>query len=136
MEFSGQYLTYEEYVGLGGTLDIMPFNLLEFEARRKIDTRTQNRLKDSSEIPQEVKLCEYNLIKSIEGYAKSMNESTNGNVASESIDGYSISYLTANQIGQVVASKQTELNDIIRTYLLEVKFNGQHLLFAGVEHDK
>ena len=47
MEFEGQYLTYEEYIDLGGTLDLMPFNLLEFEARRKIDIRTQSRLKDS-----------------------------------------------------------------------------------------
>ena len=54
MDFSEQYLTYAEYRSLGGTLDITPFNLLEFEARRKIDIRTFNRLKgtDSVEIPQ------------------------------------------------------------------------------------
>ena len=55
MEFKGQYLSYNEYKALGGeTLDQMPFNLLEFEARRKIDSRTQNRLKNinSSDIPQ------------------------------------------------------------------------------------
>ena len=64
MEFSGQYLTYEEYRGLNGTLDITPFNLLEFESRRRIDKRTQNRLKDvnSKDIPQEVKLCVNKLI--------------------------------------------------------------------------
>ena len=46
MEFEGQYLTYEDYKGLGGTLDLMPFNLLEFEARKKIDINTKNRLKN------------------------------------------------------------------------------------------
>ena len=50
MEFSGQYLNYEEYKSLGGTLDIMPFNILEFESRKRIDERTQNRLKDIEEI--------------------------------------------------------------------------------------
>ena len=50
MEFSGQYLTYPEYKSLGGTLDIMPFNLLEFEARKKIDNRTLYRLKNVEEI--------------------------------------------------------------------------------------
>ena len=30
MEFNGQYLTYNEYKALGGSLDITPFNLLEF----------------------------------------------------------------------------------------------------------
>ena len=67
MEFKGQYLTYEEYKALGGALDLSPFNLLEFEARRKIDLRTDNRLVglDNSEIPSEVKLCEYKMIDSV-----------------------------------------------------------------------
>ena len=29
MEFKGQYLTYQEYLALGGTIEKMPFNLLE-----------------------------------------------------------------------------------------------------------
>ena len=64
MTFEGQYLTYAEFQALGGSaIGDMPFNLLEFEARRQIDIRTFNRLKDSETIPQEVKICEYNLIK-------------------------------------------------------------------------
>ena len=56
-----------------------------------------------------------------------------GNVASESTDGYSVSYITASQISNVVMSKNKELDDIIRTYLLGVVFNGEHLLYAGVK---
>ena len=38
MEFNGQYLTYTEYKQLGGTIPIeLPFNLLEFNARKCID---------------------------------------------------------------------------------------------------
>ena len=136
MEFEGQYLTYEEYKGLGGELDLMPFNLLEFEARRKIDIRTQNRLKDvdSVDIPQEVKMCEYNLINSINGFASAITTiSNNGNVASFNSDGYSESYLTPAQIQDVVKSKSAELDDIIRTYLLGVIFNEQHLMYLGVD---
>lgn len=136
MEFEGQYLTYEEYKGLGGELDLMPFNLLEFEARRRIDIRTQNRLKDvdSGDIPQEVKLCEYNLINSINGFASAMtNISNNGNVASFNSDGYSESYITPAQIQDVVKSKSAELDDIVRNYLLEVIFNDQHLMYLGVD---
>ena len=51
MEFSGQYLTYDEYKALGGNLDITPFNLLEYEARRIIDSRTLQRLKGIEKIP-------------------------------------------------------------------------------------
>ena len=133
MEFSGQYLTYEEYRGLGGTLDLMPFNLLEYEARRQIDIRTQNRLVDSEDIPQAVKLCEYAMINSINGYASSMNMASSNNVASEGIDGYSVSYMTPNQVSDIVKSKNAEMADLIRTYLLEVRHNGEHLLYVGVE---
>ena len=133
MEFSEQYLTYEEYKGLGGTIDLTPFNLLEFEARRKIDIRTQDRLKgfESDEIPQEVKMCVYALINSIVIFSNTMNNA--GNVASESTDGYSVSYVTTSQINEVVMSKNKELDDIIRTYLLGIVFNGEHLLYAGVK---
>ena len=137
MTFEGQYLTYAEYQELGGSaIGEMPFNLLEFEARRKIDIRTQNRLKDvdSEDIPQEVKLCEYNLINSINEFASAMtNISNNGNVASFNSDGYSESYITPAQIQDVVKSKSAELDDIVRTYLLGVIFNDQHLMYLGVD---
>lgn len=133
MEFSGQYLTYEEYRSLGGTLDLAPFNLLEFEARRKIDIRTFNRLK-ADNIPQEVKLCEYHLINSIENYAKSLQSvANNGNIKSESTDGYSISYISASEVSNIVKSKSAELDDIIRTYLLGVVYDDEHLMYCGVE---
>ena len=134
MEYSGQYLTYEEYLALGGTLDLTPFNVLEFEARRKIDIRTFNRLKDSEEIPQEVKLCEYKLIDSINSYVNASNNvSSKGNLASESTDGYSVTYISYDKVGEVIKSKSAELDDIIKTYLLGVIYNGEHLLYRGVE---
>lgn len=136
MEFNGQYLTYEEYRALGGTLDLMPFNLLEFESRRQIDIRTQNRLKDidSTDIPQEVKMCEYRMINSINNYWETTNNITsNGNVASENTDGYSISYVTAGQIQDIIKSKSVELNDIIREYLIGVVVNNQHIMYLGVD---
>lgn len=131
MEFSGQYLTYEEYKGLGGTLDQMPFNVLEYEVRRKIDIRTQNRLKKLEEIPQEVKMCENKMINSIEKYTETTN-STNGNVASINTDGYSESYVTTAKIKEVINSKKVELEDIMRSYLIGVVTNDEHIMFVGV----
>ena len=131
MTFEGQYLTYAEYQELGGSaIGEMPFNLLEFEARRMIDIKTFNRLKDATEILQEVKLCEYELINKIQSYMNT--SSTLGNVASENTDGYSISYVTADRISEVVQSKKNELDDIIRTYLLTVVYNNEHLMYCGV----
>jgi CRISPR/Cas system CSM-associated protein Csm4 (group 5 of RAMP superfamily) len=130
MEFEGQYLTYSEYTALGGTLDQSPFNILEFESRRLIDIYTQNRLKDSEEIPQEVKLCEFSMIGSLNSCLQATQD-LKGNIASESIDGYSISYVTPNQVKEIISSKNVELTDTIRTYLLGVIFNDEHLLYVG-----
>ncbi|MBR2245670.1 MAG: hypothetical protein IKN65_00800 [Clostridia bacterium] len=134
MTFEGQYLTYAEYQELGGSaIGEMPFNLLEFEARRQIDSRTLNRLKNSINIPQEVKICEYALINSINEFAKSTgNVASNGNVASENTDGYSVSYITSDKISDIVNSKQDEINSIIETYLMFVTYNGEHLMYIGV----
>lgn len=136
MEFEGQYLTYEDYKGLGGTLDLMPFNLLEFECRRKIDLRTSNRLKetDYGDIPQEIKMCEFELINSLNGYRQSITSASVSNVASVSTDGYSESYITPAQIQDIVKSRSSEINDAIREYLGGVIFNGEHLLFCGANN--
>lgn len=129
MEFSGQYLNYEEYKSLGGTLDIMPFNILEFECRKIIDTRTQNRLKGIDVMPQEVKMCMYAMMNSIE-QAIIKNKS---NVASENIDGYSVTYLSPTEVSQVMANKQAELEDYMFSYLMHVVVNGTSILYLGVK---
>lgn len=135
MTFEGQYLTYAEYIDLGGSaIGEMPFNVLEFEARRQIDLRTYNRIKKCETIPQEAKLCEFNLINSIKEYLMATESMANGgNVKSENIDGYSISYLSANEISEVVKSKKEEIDDIVRTYFLNLIVDGEHAMFCGVE---
>ena len=130
MEFSEQYLTYDEYKALGGTINQTPFNLLEYEARRKIDERTLGRLKNAV-IPQEVKMCMFALINSINSYGSS-TEGSNKNIASESTDGYSVSYVTGGTIQEMIQSKSVELNDIITTYLFGVIVNNEHVLYLGV----
>ena len=133
MEFSEQYLTYEEYKSLGGTLDLPSFNILEYEVRRTIDVRTQNRLKEIKEIPLEVKMCENRMINSIDGYIKTTaSVSENGNVASVSTDGYSESYITPTQIQGIIISKKIEMEDIMRNYLIGVIVNDQSIMYAGI----
>ena len=130
MEFEGQYLTYDEYIELGGTLEETPFNILEFEARKQIDLRTQNRLKNEETQSQDVKLCVFHLIEKINSYASTTGNAS-GNISSESIDGYSISYLTANQISEVVKSKNSELQDIMLNDLYGVIVNNEHIIYNG-----
>ena len=132
MEFSGQYLNFGEYLELGGSLSETPFNILEFEARRKIDERTQGRLRNVTNVPQEVKMCMFALINSINSYGSSTSGS-NKNIASESTDGYSVSYVTGGTIQEMIKSKSVELNDIINTYLMGVIVNGEHIMYLGVK---
>ena len=134
MTFEGQYLTYAEYQTLGGSaIGEKPFNLLEFEARRLIDIKTFNRLVGGNNIPQEVKLCEYNLINSIISYNDTLNGiSETGNKASESTDGYSVSYITRRNLKDIIETNKEEYNNIIDKYLMFVVYNNEHLLYRGL----
>lgn len=131
--FDGQYLTYEEYTSLGGTLEETPFNLLEFESRKQIDLRTQRRLIGLETIPNEVKLCVFHLISKIESYAKTIQSTSQNNVAQETIDGYSVAYLSPSEISNIVSSKNFELQDIMMTDLYGVIVNNEHIIYNGAK---
>ena len=133
MEFSEQYLTYEEFMTLGGTISKMPFNILEFETRNRINNRTQNRINNMKDKPQEVKLCVNAMINTLSQYIADSSKDINKNVASESIDGYSVSYITGSQVQEAIKSKRSELEDIMQTYLGNVKTSdGIPVLYLGV----
>lgn len=127
MNFEGQYLTYQEYIELGGSeIGIIPFNLLEFEARKRIDAKTLRRLIGLEEIPNEVKLCIKHLINTITLY---INEN-NRNISSESVGSYSVNY--GNNIKEIIEGKSAELDDIILNDLFGVIVNNEHLIYCGV----
>ena len=129
MEFEGQYLTYQEYQLLGGTLEEMPFNLLEFNARKKIDERTFGRLVDKGQEYKEVKLCVYNMIITLNSY--SSYDTQNKAISSESTDGYSISYGTPQK--STTEAKNSELEDIIDTYLSNLIVDDVPVLYRGAD---
>lgn len=129
MEFEGQYLTYQEYKALGGTLDEMPFNLLEFNARMKIDERTFGRLVDKGQEYKEVKLCVYNMITTLNSY--SSYDTQNKAVSSETTDGYSISYGTPQK--STTEAKNSELEDVIDTYLSNLIVDDVPALYRGAD---
>ena len=127
MEFNNQYLSYEEYKSLGGTLGEMPFNILELKARQVINERTQNRLKDVEQIPQEVKICVYDLINTMNKYNLSDN-STSSNISSENTDGYSVTYKSGTEM---TTEQKAQLEDVMLTNLYGVVVNGEAILYLG-----
>ena len=123
MIFNGQYLTYAEYQSLGGTLDEVPFNILELKARGMIDERTLGRLQDLEEQRNEVKVCMFELINNMS------TETTGKNISSENIDGYSVSYST-----KTTQEQKLVYDDIIRSNLLMCRLeDGTPYLYCGVD---
>ena len=129
MEFEGQYLTYQEFKALGGNLDEIPFNLLEFNARKRIDERTFERLVDKGKEYKEVKLCVYNMITTLNSY--SSYDTQNKAISSESTDGYSISYGTPQK--SITEAKNSELEDTINSYLTNVVIDNVPVLYRGAD---
>ena len=125
MEFNNQYLTYEDYKSLGGTLDEMPFNILELKARQIINERTQNRLKNVEDIPVEVKVCVYHLVNIASSYQSKVSDVS---VASESTDGYSISYKSGTDLTE---EQKKQYDDVMETDLYGVIVNGEAILYLG-----
>ena len=130
MEFNNQYLTYEEYTDLGGTLEETPFNLLEYQAQKIIDKYTFGRLMTLETQTQDVKLCVAHLLTIIESYDPLEKQSRG--IASENTDGYSVSY--NNDISNIVSSKTLELKNIVYTDLAECKLeDGTPYLYIGAD---
>ena len=128
MEFNNQYLTYEEYKSLGGTLGEMPFNILELKARQVINERTQNRPEDVEKIPQEVKICVYDLINTMNKYNLS-NNSTSSNISSENTDGYSVTYKSGTELTE---EQKKQYDDVMETDLYGVIVDNTPILYLGV----
>ena len=128
MEFEGQYLTYEEYKALGGTLDLMPFNIAEKKARKLVDERTYSRLKKIENQVQDVKMCIFELIPITKDSYTDIHE--NKNISSETIDGYNINYKNKTIDDEKI--KDNEIKSIIVRWLDECKLkDGTPYLYKG-----
>lgn len=118
MEFDNQYLTWEEYRLLGGTLKETPFNILELQARKAIDKYTYGRLKDLEHQINEVKVCMFRLIELVQKYNKQATRDEG--IESESIDGYTVKYKTnATEETVGISAKNKETQSIIEDCLDE-----------------
>lgn len=134
------YLSYEEYISYGGTLDETTFNDLEFEASAVVDWYTFNRLKNDTQYPEALKRCMYKLIQYIIAQQQASglsdaNTSSGGvaaGIASQSNDGVSISYnlLSARDI---VENSKAQMAQIINQYLSAVVNSlGRKVLYRGL----
>ena len=124
-----QYLTYQEYVALGGELSATDFVLAEFKARSRIDRMTLARVQAMQTVPEEVKLAMMCIIK-VDGKYAADAQVDSAIVSSFNTDGYSESYGGADQQTQAVES---QLNSQVTTMLFGVLDDfGVPLIYKGV----
>ena len=121
--FNNQYLIWEEYRNLGGSLELVPFNPLEFRARKIIDNLTLGRLINLENQVNEVKMCVFELINEL----NLSNE--NGSKSSESVGSYSVSYSSPN-----VEEEKTTIKNIVEQHLSGCKLDdGTPYMYLGVD---
>ena len=140
------YLTYDEYIEKGGTLSETDFDFLAYEAGSYIDWYTFNRLKKYEEIPQQVKDCEFYIIRLIQiklgsiGVGSLETDSSNIGfmqaIASQSNDGVSVSYNSLSA-RDAISSISNEIEGTIQRQLRGVTNElGRNLLYRGLYPDE
>mgnify|MGYP003571342222 CR=1 FL=1 len=129
------FLTYEQYVEMGGTLDEAAFNTNERRARGYINLMTHNRIKDETPVRECVKNAVYDLIDTLSQETDNASSAVTG-VSSKSNDGVSVTYANWTTVSQYWKTRKREL---MVEYLADetVVINGDivPLLYGGVEYD-
>ena len=120
-----QYLTYEEYTEIGGTLDLTAFNRNIDRACAMIDIRTQSRLEAFDSIPQIVKMVCADLVEYI---ATNTVETPIVTSKSQSAGGVSESESYAVKTADDFAN---DLDRIIEPLALVKTKNGISILYRG-----
>jgi hypothetical protein len=120
-----QYLTYEEYISIGGTLEMTAFDRNIDRAFGKIDNATFGRLEKMTETPRQVKACCRGLVEYLANNVSGKTLTSK----SQSAGGVSESESYANKSAEDIES---EIANIIFDYLGSVKTdNGTPLLYRG-----
>lgn len=135
------YLTHDEYLAFGGTIDEAAFDNLEFEARTIIDWWTYNRLQNEEEYSESVKRCMYKLITLLydkqraQQLGKSNDETTSttrAGIMQESNDGVSTMYNVVSA-DSAISQFDSEVKSTIRMYLQNVRNSlGRKVLYRGL----
>ena len=121
-----QYLTYEEYTEIGGTLDLTAFNRNIDRACGVIDNATHNRIECMAEVPQRAKALCRDLVEYL-----ARNDTTEIAVTSrsQSAGGVSESESYATKTADDVYG---DIQNMIYDYLLNITDdNGTPLLYRG-----
>ncbi len=122
-----QYLTYEEYTEIGGTLDLTAFKQNIDHACEFVDLHTQGRLQSILKISQRVKTCLRDCVEYLANNISSAKTIT-GNSKSVSGESESECYVT-----KCTDEIKAEMLCIVYDYLIsEEDDNGTPLMYSGI----
>ena len=128
------YLTYTDYLILGGSLDENEFLRAEWKAAKLVDKYTFGRLKQDYKFSSAVKMTVFELISMVvkKDNAIIQPDNNSGNdVSSFSNDGVSVT-LNKENVSQFLENFNTRIVEIIKTNLVgETNQNGAPLLYRG-----
>lgn len=121
-----QYLTYEEYIEIGGTLDLAAFNRSIDRACGVIDNATKKRIESMESVPRMAKVLCRELV---EYFADNFGSSKQISNHNQSAGGVSES---ESFVIRSIEERAGEIDDMVKDYLLnEVDDCGTPLLYRG-----
>lgn len=138
------YLTYEEYVAMGGALDEDTYTKYEYKAECLINWYTFNRLEGETDFPVAVKKCVFLLIDMLVAQDNALHSvgdvvdgsGTAQSIASQSNDGVSVSYNVLNAADAYQYCDREAGNLIKRSLQGVVNSLGHRLLYRGLYPDE
>lgn len=111
------YLTYEEYKFFGGNITEEDFKIKSIKSKQIIDNYTLQALKGLKNIPNEVKVCLFEIVSILDKRSRDIG------VTSEKVGNWSISYKDVDY--------EKEINDILSLYLDNLEIDGKKI-FKGI----
>lgn len=133
------FLTYDEYLVMGGALDRAAFTANERKARAYINLATHNRIRDETPVRECVRNAVFDLIGLLAQEANSVEGAGSG-VSSKSNDSVSVTYADWKTINAYWQSRKRELlveylADETVTRVVDGVEIPVPLLYGGVEYD-
>ena len=120
------YLTYEEYLNIGGICDLTAFNRNIDHACGIIDNATHNRIEYMADVPQRAKALCRDLVEYL-----ARNDTTEIAVTSRSQSAGGVSE-SESYVTKTNVELQADIDNMIADYLMmETDDNGTPLLYRG-----
>ena len=124
-----QYLTYDEYLQYGGTMDESEYAVAEFKARSRLDWITKGRVQNMAVIPEEVKLAMMVII-NVDTKFSSDAQLESAIISSFTTDGYSETH--GNFFEQVGLANRRVNGEVQKMLFGVLDDYGEPLIYRGL----